>query len=253
MHRERRGETGSSRVCPIHLTGAAWGGGGAQSWRALPEVHSSSPGTPSHGDPRPYDGQLRASTTSDTRVNEKHAIRKQIHKQLKELWKVQPFLSSLANFNVSEPGAPPGTYAKFTEATANKYSRSGYRFVPLISQELSLTASLDILFLRRDHPGNLITSGGDIDNRIKTLFDALRMPHNTSEIPKKLLVEPDEEPFYVLLEDDSQITKVGVSTDRLLTPVVEGEHIHDVHLVIGVTVNVIRVRAGGGNLGFLPS
>ena len=176
-----------------------------------------------------------------------------IHKQLKELWKVQPFLSSLANSNVSEPGAPVGTYAKFTEATANKYARSGYRFVPLISQELSLTASLDILFLRRDHPGNLITSGGDIDNRIKTLFDALRMPHNNSEIPKKLPVEPDEDPFYVLLEDDSQITKVSVSTDRLLTPAVDGEHIHDVHLVIGVTVNVIRVRALGGNLGFLPS
>jgi hypothetical protein len=200
-----------------------------------------------------YHGQLRASTTSDTRVNEKHAIRKQLHKQLKELWQVQPILSSLANSNVSEPGAPRGKYVKLTEATANKYARCGYRFIPLISQELSLTASLDILFLRRDHPGNLITSGGDIDNRIKTLFDALRMPHNNNEIPKKLPVELDENPFYVLLEDDSQITKVSVSTDRLLTPAVDGEHVHDVHLVIGVTVNVIRVRALGGNLGFLSS
>jgi hypothetical protein len=200
-----------------------------------------------------YQGQLRASTTSDTRVKEKHLIRKQLHKQLRELWRVHPILVSLGNSDVSVPGEPTGTYVKLTEAIANKYERWGYRFVPLLSQELSLAASIDIVFLRRDHPGNLITSGGDIDNRIKTLFDALRMPHDVQELPKQLPREESEDPFYVLLEDDSQITKVSVSTDRLLSVPVDGEHVHDVHLVIAVTINVLRVRALGGNIGFLSA
>src|SRR6266849_6098917 len=52
----------------------------------------------------------------------------------------------------------------------------GKQFVPLVRQSLALACSLDILFLRREEPGSLILQGGDIDNRIKTLFDALKMP-----------------------------------------------------------------------------
>jgi len=65
---------------------------------------------------------------------------------------------------------------------ANKYQRCGYRFVPFVSKEYALACSLDILFLRRDDPGNLIKSGGDIDNRLKVLFDGLRMPQECGEI-----------------------------------------------------------------------
>jgi hypothetical protein len=107
-----------------------------------------------------YRGQLRAASAGNTRVREKHAIRKQFHKQLKELWRVQPILASLGNSNVSEPGAPRGKYTKYIEALANKNERWGFRFVPLISEELSLTASVSILFLRRDHPGNLVRREG---------------------------------------------------------------------------------------------
>ncbi len=39
---------------------------------------------------------------------------------------------------------------------------------------------------------------------------------------------------FCLLEDDNLISKVQVETNRLLTPPAEGEHIHDVHLVIRV-------------------
>jgi hypothetical protein len=42
---------------------------------------------------------------------------------------------------------------------------------------------------------------------------------------------PDEDPFFCLLEDDSLITEVNITTDRLLTSATS--HIHDVLLVIG--------------------
>ena len=200
-----------------------------------------------------YHGQLRASTTSDTRVKEKHLIRKEFHKQLKELWRVQaPFSSWLGAAKVPAQNSPSGKETTVIDIMADKHARCGYRFLPTISIGRSLSCGLDVTFLRRDHPGNLVRSGGDIDNRIKTLFDALRMPNNSGELAN-MPPGPDENPFYVLLEDDSQITKVSIATDRLLTAPADGEHINDVHLVIGVTVNVINVFGQFGNISFLGS
>jgi hypothetical protein len=92
---------------------------------------------------------------------------------------------------------------------------------------------LDILFLRRDGPGSLIKSGGDIDNRLKVLFDGLRMPQGSEELCGDSPCQ-DEDPFYCLLEDDKLISKVQVETNWLLTPQGQGERIHDVHLIIRV-------------------
>jgi hypothetical protein len=77
--------------------------------------------------------------------------------------------------------------------------------------------------------------GGDIDNRIKVLFDGLRMPEHTPELGGVPL-EVDENPFFCLLEDDSLITSVTVTTDRLLLEKNAEEKPNDVHLIIHVTV-----------------
>ena len=84
-----------------------------------------------------------------------------------------------------------------------------------------------------DGPGSIVKSGGDIDNRLKVLFDALRMPQTCDEVCGDVPAE-DENPFFCLLEDYKLISKVQVETNRLLTPPAEGEHIHDIHLVIRV-------------------
>jgi hypothetical protein len=78
-----------------------------------------------------------------------------------------------------------------------------YQFVPLVREQLSLLCSLDILFLRPDVPGKAIQSSGDIDNRLKTLFDALRMPQNDTELGPYASPGEGEEPFYCLLEEIS--------------------------------------------------
>jgi hypothetical protein len=62
------------------------------------------------------------------------------------------------------------------------FRRMDRSFLPLINEATGVGCSLDILFLRRDPPGALIRSGGDIDNRVKVLFDALRMPRNDKEV-----------------------------------------------------------------------
>jgi len=48
--------------------------------------------------------------------------------------------------------------------------------------------------------------------------------------------QDDEDPFFCLLEDDSLVTSIAVTTDRLLTPMEASEKIHDVHLIIHVQV-----------------
>ena len=59
----------------------------------------------------------------------------------------------------------------------------------------------EIFMLRPEVPGAIITQGGDIDNRLKTLFDALRMPQNENELPKDEIPGTDEVPFFWLFPD----------------------------------------------------
>jgi len=145
-----------------------------------------------------YEGELR-STQGEARPHQteplaahKHRIRREFHQQMKELWRTEPFLSthkvSQADMK-SRPVADEGSYwgsdpkeqRPWDLAIADLYRENGYRFVPLVRDEVSLLCSLDILFLRRDPPGSIIHAG-DIDNRIKTVIDALRKPHNTNEL-----------------------------------------------------------------------
>lgn len=90
-----------------------------------------------------------------------------------------------------------------------------FDFACLVSTPLRLVAELDIVLMRHDEPGKIISSG-DIDNRLKTLFDALRAPKDVNEIPDQESPTRGEMPFYCLLEDDSLITSVKVTCDRLL-------------------------------------
>ena len=74
---------------------------------------------------------------------------------------------------------------------------------------------MDILFLRSDIPGSP-GFAGDIDNRVKTLLDALRMPSTDREIPSEASPEQHEDPFFCLLEDDSLVSQLSVEMDQLL-------------------------------------
>jgi hypothetical protein len=106
--------------------------------------------------------------------------------------------------------------------------------VPLIREEHFHFCSLDVLFLRRDRPGNLVKSGGDLDNRIKVLFDALTVPGDNATAGLEGEPGPDERPFFCLLQDDNLITDVSITTDRLLHPMEDDERLNHVHLILHV-------------------
>lgn len=176
-----------------------------------------------------YQGPLLAKQGSAKgRMPHEHAIRQQFQRQLSELSNFQFPLTHLKSALSPYVGGPGRTAHTVIETLI--VQKGPFRFLPLISTETGLVCKLDILFLRPSNPGEIVTHGGDLDNRLKTLFDALRIP---SEIPEDQKVEDGEDPFYCLLQDDALITEVNVATDRLLERRVKDD-IHHVLLIIGV-------------------
>lgn len=192
-----------------------------------------------------YKGKLPAQNSGGGFIKEKHLVRRQLHRQLRELWQQNTFLKNNAELStqvLDDKGELIKTISNL-ERNSLKYERCGYKCVPLITKDRNLACTIDILFLRRDGPGNLVKSGGDIDNRIKVLFDGLRMPDNCDEV-RGMPPEPDEDIFFCLLEDDSLITEVNITTDRLLTPLETGESIHDVFIVLSVKTLMVSGSRG---------
>ena len=184
-----------------------------------------------------YAGELLGASRNNPRAHHKHEIRKAFHPQLKRLWRITPQLSGLRD--------PPTEMLRFSnypesrsriDALAERFSRNGYSFVPLVTEDLEVSfCGIEILFMRSDPPGALIQSG-DIDNRLKTIFDALRIPHSKDELGGYDTPSEDEQPFFCLLQDDKLITKVSVETDSLLELPSEPLNVNDVRLVVKVTI-----------------
>jgi hypothetical protein len=103
------------------------------------------------------------------------------------------------------------------------------------------------LYLRPALPGSLITEAGDIDNKLKTLFDALKMPNRKQELGTYRLPSDDENPFYVLLEEDKLISRVSVETDILLQ--LTRFDPNETRLVITVTLSPYDI--GWDNIAFV--
>jgi len=135
----------------------------------------------------------------------------------------------------------PDEREPLVDIVADLYQELGYRFVPLVREDWKIRCELDVLFLRMDPPGS-IYEAGDIDNRIKTLLDALRRPLNHNELQGNETPKEDEDPFFTLLEDDKVVTDLRVRTGTLLE--VEDEKALDQsysRLLISVSIKPVQV------------
>jgi hypothetical protein len=206
-----------------------------------------------------YSGRLLGASKTNTRASLKHEIRLEFHPQLKRLWATDPGLLEISrsrahNWVVEHPGAAhrelrpnlgPNEPENWTREelsmlglrwTEKEWQRHGRGYIPLVTKRMEARCSLDILFLRPEEPG-MIIEGGDLDNRIKTLFDALRLPSNLAEAGGEEAKVMDE-PVFCLMEDDRLISEVRIVTDHLLMlPHSQQLGANDVFLVISVTLN----------------
>ncbi len=152
----------------------------------------------------------------DGKAEHKHVIRKHFHSQLKQLWQVNPVLKrwvEQSNMKLAVLGRKPPTLSEIADNFTDPHP---FRWLPLATEDSQLICALDILYLRGDARGGLLNNA-DIDNRVKTIIDALKMP-KPSQLPGDASPTADEDPFFVLLEDDSLVTRLSVDADVLLSP-----------------------------------
>jgi hypothetical protein len=193
-----------------------------------------------------YDGELRSN--GDPKA--KWEIRNHLSPQLEELWSISPALKDLKFSSHASDKAGYPVWEVHHSVDLNKFEhhvpegwidlcpqieRKQHKFVPLVRETLALRCGLKINFMRKEEPGRLY-QGGDLDNRLKTLFDALAVPNMDQTIDDP--TAPD--PIYCLMEDDSMIAGCEVETHRLLSRPNSSKH--EVRLVIEVDIRVIRPR-----------
>lgn len=150
----------------------------------------------------------RGDVPSKGNVEEKHTIRREFHAQLKDLWTRPPLSGCI---RLLDPPSDVGELSLLRRVR-------DFTFAPLVAEHVGLIAELDVLLLWKARPGSIITTGGDIDNRLKTLLDALKVPTEKKDLADDMFPRPDETPFFCLLNDDRLVTRLNVETDRLLEP-----------------------------------
>lgn len=174
-----------------------------------------------------YTGELKINPKK--RSQHLHDIRMKIHPQLKRLSEISPYDTI--------KGKLFGTRRGIREI-------GGAKFFPIVTPELNLLAELDVQIL---HPELLETPHADIDNRMKTLLDALKRPQSTHEVAQGT---PKNEVIYTLLDDDHLVTKMMINTSHLLyrpdaRPVTRKRDREDFELMAIITVNL---RASKGTM-----
>ena len=161
-----------------------------------------------------YAGELlKSGGNTSRRAWEKHCLRRYFHDQLKRLWETHLALKYYADKTVEWDHKPP---ERFLDSLAKNHEKGGIGFIPIATEGNGLVLSLDVLLLRPERPGAILDSAGDIDNRMKVLIDALRIPREVSEMKRREGDDPDPNPMYCLMTNDSLVTTLKVQTDRLL-------------------------------------
>ena len=137
-------------------------------------------------------------------ARDKWRIRRELEPQLRQLWATPP-LDELSKFQ--DPNYQPGDCYVGRQV-------GHVEFVPLISPKLDLRAEISVLLLSNSMPGGIINPSGDIDNRLKTLFDALSVPTQQQVLTDRDV--NDDGRLFCLLDDDRLVTRIDVANDRRL-------------------------------------
>jgi hypothetical protein len=203
-----------------------------------------------------FEGSL-PSAANKPRTKEKHAIRAAMHLQLLELFRRNRNLPKLpdgrdwagwSKWDWPKDWRGHGRHNFAWNEEDAVFSVGDLKFVPLVRENLALYCEIELLFLRYEEPGSII-SAGDIDNRLLTLSDGLRLPKDAAEIQYACEQPefPKNDPIFCLLEDDSLVTRWNIRTDRLLKSTGNLQS-SEVRLILDVHVKASRIDFGNVDL-----
>jgi len=182
-----------------------------------------------------YEGEIPPRQKAS--LEDIQAIRMKLEPQLRALWQFPPLSNSAPRLLQYKVQNDPHSIDLVE-------TRGNCPFIPIVSKKIDLQCALDITFLRQQAPGQLIGDGGDIDNRLKTLLDALSAPPlSQQDFFRKVVIEPGNA-IHCLLQDDSLVIQLAVETDRLLRAAES-----DFDLVALIQVSVTASQLTYANLG----
>jgi|ERR1035437_261645 hypothetical protein len=145
---------------------------------------------------------IKGKINSNGTAKEKHDLRLDFHHQLKLLWELDWWKKRRGEKKSKENWKE--------KIKKNQLYKNGFgkHFICLVRSKMSTYVELNINFYV---PKN--TSFCDIDNKLKTICDALQFPTKTI---KNWNQKGDEDPLICLLENDKLIYKLNADTDFIL-------------------------------------
>lgn len=143
-----------------------------------------------------YKGQIQGNARKQSDV---WRLRRSFHDQLLKLRSTEQFEYVQ---KCSDPQSPDGYIG---------IDIGDSRYIPFVTSKMRTRCSLYVRVLRGIRQYNPVLGNVDLDNRIKTLIDALRSPQQIGE-----LKDSDKTVSLVLLQDDSLIDGITVKSDHYL-------------------------------------
>jgi len=199
-----------------------------------------------------YSGPLYSAQATAAKRAKSH-LRIEFDRQLTVLWSVHPVLRKEDAGRFERRRVGEGKMADLTPPVlyeSELWRRclvGGIDYVPLVTYGHRMHCHLAIRLHSRRAPGGIVHHGADLDNRLKALIDALRVPdpgQNTTQ-PESAGTEPL---MYCLLEDDSLVTKLSIETFRLLKPEQESaSHADANYAEVDIDVHVAPISPGAYN------
>ncbi|AKR58078.1 hypothetical protein XM25_20250 [Devosia sp. H5989] len=148
-----------------------------------------------------YRGRVPGQKRTSGNLDAIWRMREAFHRQLEKLWGKAPF-TILKDWEDSDFAAGAPDFRR---------ARAGCTFIPFYGRHIGICVSLEIQLLTGFPAQKSVLVAGDIDNRIKRITDALRVP-NVDETRDEMSVQR----WYSLLEDDNAVLSLTASTGTYL-------------------------------------
>jgi hypothetical protein len=129
--------------------------------------------------------RLTSAGNSSSRRTEKQELRYEFHRQIRRVWENHNVLRAVIRSDLQQLIRNGDDWDVQRPIRSGTTDLDGFMFrrrlrdlwfIPMITMPMEAHCHLALRIGRPMKPGRLIFEGGDLDGRLKTLFDALAMP-----------------------------------------------------------------------------
>lgn len=143
-----------------------------------------------------YHGNLPSNGSKD----DKGKIREILNDQIKKIWDTDQYKNLMKS-------------RQSNKKVKDMYvSVADINYLPMISSKIKLYCHIKIEYFSNRSPSEIFTDG-DLDNKLKTLFDGLRAITSKQE----KTYEKENQLYYTVLEDDNLVKGLTIETHQIFS------------------------------------